>query len=139
MKEIIILFAFLITITADAQTDTISIERHSLQVFNLKEGNNRYAVWLQNTQTGIISGISLWDRTISFENRDKKDVIVVKQLRLYEDTLRNKYVYTVSDRNTFKTIYNYSRSGRSSGRRRMGRRGSRRGGRDGRRDHGLCI
>lgn len=113
MKKILIPAIFLISISGYAQTDTISIERHSLQVSNLRKGNNRYAVWSQNTQTGIISTLSLWDRDVSFEKRGGKDVIVVKQMRYYEDTLRNKYVYTVSDRNTFKTIYDYTRRGKA--------------------------
>jgi hypothetical protein len=91
-----------------AQIDTISIKNNNLRIANLKEGNSQYVCWLKDTRSGAVSIISMSERKVYFQKIRGKDVIVVVKHSFNNDTSANKYVYTISDRNNFKTLYDYS-------------------------------
>ena len=97
-------------IACTAQTDTVSITKNNLQTSYLKEGANQYIAWMRNFSADGISQLTFWERKISFAIRNGKDVIIVAQRRLFEDSARNTIVYTVSDKHTFQTIYDYRES-----------------------------
>jgi len=101
------LFVFCSTLLL-AQRDSINVERNNLLMHRLKASKNSYVVWTKDLTTGATSKISIWRRDISIEKFNNRDVIVVKQIRSYEDSLNNKSVFTISDRSNFKTIYNRS-------------------------------
>ncbi len=90
-----------------AQTDTIGIGRKNLRIDYLKEGTNQFAVWSKNETTGKVSRLILWERKVAFTERNGGKTIAVSQRRLYEDSTKNTFVYTVSDRDSFRTIYDY--------------------------------
>jgi len=90
---------------AYAQVDTISIRNNNLQVSNLTEGTSQYLSWLRNTRSGLVSYISISERTVSFEKRNGKDVVVITKRILDNDTSKNRYVYVVCDRSCFKMLY----------------------------------
>jgi hypothetical protein len=99
--------ACLIYSAAHAQVDTVSIKKGNLKTSYLKAGNNQYVSWIQDAVTKKVSQLLLWERKISFGKKYGRDVIIVAQQRLYEDTSRATFVYTVSDSKTFQTIYDY--------------------------------
>ncbi len=110
MKAFVLFIAANIFCTVGfAQVDTISIKNNNLQIANLKEGNSQYLCWLKDTKSGSVSAISMAERTILFQKINGKDVIVIVKHNFNNDTINNKYVYTVSDRYNFKTLYNYSK------------------------------
>jgi hypothetical protein len=91
-----------------AQIDTISIKNNNLRIANLKEGTSQYVCWLKNTRSGAVSIISMSERKVSFQKIRGEDVIVIVKHSFNNDTSANKYVYTISDRKNFKTLYDYS-------------------------------
>ncbi len=106
-KIIISLFLLLLSGLSYGQTDTISIARNNLRLDYLKGGTSQFAVWSKSTLTGKVSRIILWERSVNFAQRDSRKVITVAQRRLYEDSTKNTYVFTVSDRANFQTLYDY--------------------------------
>jgi len=110
MKNLFLILIVCITfLKSNAQVDTISIKKHNLNTAFIKEGTNQYLSWIKNKTSGLISNISIWERQISLQSVKGKNVIVVTQHRYYNDSSRNKYVYTISDRNTLKTIYDFTK------------------------------
>jgi hypothetical protein len=104
----ITLILFIIRLSAAyAQVDTISIKKNNLQTGYLKAGNNQYVSWSQDAVTKKVSRLLFWERRVIFGKKYGRDVIIVAQQRLYEDTSLNTFVYTVSDSKTFQTIYDY--------------------------------
>lgn len=93
---------------AHAQVDTISIRNNNLQVNNLTEGTSQYLSWLRNTRSGLVSYISISERKVSFQKRSGKDVVVVTKRVLDNDTSKNRYVYAVCDRSSFKMLYDFA-------------------------------
>lgn len=92
-----------------AQVDTIGTNQHPLLTSELTSGTRSYAVWQENERTGKITQTAIWNRTTSFEKLNGHDVVIVEQSRYYSDSINNKYVYTVSDKNTLHTIYDYTK------------------------------
>ena len=101
------LFLLLQVILIYAQTDNIGIGIKNLRTEYLKEGTNQFSVWNKNESTGKVSRLILWERKVAFTDKNGGKTITVSQRRIYEDSVKNTYVYTVSDRKTFRTIYDY--------------------------------
>jgi len=93
-----------------AQIDTISIKKNNLQTKYLVESNSTYLNFMRDAKSGAVSGISLSKRGVHLQKLAGKDVIVVSQHKLNNDSSKLKFIYTVSDRLTFKTIYDYVES-----------------------------
>lgn len=106
-KWIATLWLFLPPAFSFAQSDTISISKNNLRLDYLKEGTSQFITWDKNAATGTISHMIIWIRKVEFIRRNEQDEIAVTQLRYYEDTTRNTYVYTISRRSDFQTIYDY--------------------------------
>jgi len=113
MKMKLALLLLLISAESMAQCDTVNIERGNLLTKLLKPRKSTYLVTSANAKTGAVTQISLWNRETLLEKRGGRDVVVVKQMRYYADTVNNKFVYTVSDRSNLRTIYDYTKRLRS--------------------------
>jgi len=109
MRTELALLFLLFSIESMAQRDTVSVERGNLLIKLLKPGKSTYLVTSANAKTGAVTQISLWNRETRLEKKGERDVVVVKQMRYYSDTVNNKFVYTISDRSNLKTIYDYTR------------------------------
>src|SRR5690242_8469045 len=105
------LLLILLPVSAHAQVDSVSIGRNNLSVSKIRPGKSSYSVWFQDATTGAISQVSLWNREILLSRFNGRDVIVVRQMRYYSDPKRNKSVYTISDRRTLQTIYDFMSRG----------------------------
>jgi len=101
------MFCFASYVQAET-TDTISIKNNNLRMANLKEGSSKYLSWTKNSKSGRVSWISMSERVIYFKKINGRDVIIVVQHKFINDTSRNNFVYTVSDRNNFETLYDYT-------------------------------
>jgi hypothetical protein len=106
-KILITLPVLLLSMVCLAQTDTISIARRNLKLADLKGGTSQFAVWSKNELTGKVSRIILWERKVDFAEKDGRKTINVAQRRIYEDSAKNTFVFTVSDFATFRTLYDY--------------------------------
>ena len=111
IMRFILLFSFLFSYSEllYAQRDSVSISRNNLLIQQLKSGKSTYAVWTKDLATEAVSKISIWNREVRFRKLKGREVIVVSQMRFYEDPVNNKYVYTVSDKQNFKTIYDFTK------------------------------
>jgi hypothetical protein len=113
MKKLISGFCLLLSARFSfAQTDTVSNSKNNLRLEYIKEGTSQFITWDKSAVTGTISRMILWERKVKFIRRDDQDEIAVTQRRLYDDTTANTFVYTVSRRADFQTIYDY-RKGKS--------------------------
>ena len=93
-----------------AQIDTISIKNNNLKTKYLIEGTNTYLNWMKDAKSGLVSNISISKRSVHFQTLAGKELIIVAQHKLNNDSSKIKFIYTVSDRRTFKTIYDYVES-----------------------------
>jgi hypothetical protein len=108
MKSFLIVSLMIMSIRSYAQVDTISVNRRNIHTEFLKEGSSQFLAWYQDPKTKFISSHGVGERTIKFAKINGRDVIIVTQHRHYNDSLTSKYVYTVSDRRTFQTLYDYT-------------------------------
>src|SRR6202012_1979197 len=102
------LLAVVPTIDAAGQKDTISVKKHNLLTSYIKEGTSQFLSFTQDEKTKAITAYSIQERTVKFGNRNGLPVIIVIQPRHLNDYTMSKYVYTVSDRQNFQTIYDYT-------------------------------
>ena len=102
------LLAVVPTIDAAGQKDTISVKKHNLLTSYIKEGTSQFLSFTQDEKTKAITAYSIQERTVKFGNRNGLPVIIVIQHRHLNDSTMSKYVYTVSDRQNFQTIYDYT-------------------------------
>ena len=107
----IIALALLHDLPTSAQVDSVSVRRSNLMMSSLKTGKSSYAVWSKDLSTNAVTQIAIWNREVLFSVLGGKNVVIVKQMRYYDDHKRNKYVYTVSDRKNFQTLYDYTTRG----------------------------
>ncbi len=87
--------------------DTVWVDASKVNTQFLKEGVNRYLVYFKMSKDAARSRPQFWTRTISFENYQGRDAIVVKQE--WED--RDSVVHTVKsvcDKKTFAPLYQES-------------------------------
>jgi len=104
------LLLVLLPATAYSQVDSIKAGPNKLRP--IQPGKASYAVWFQDTTSNTVSQISIWNREVFFSRLNgTTDVVVVRQMRYYSDQKRNKSVYTVSDRKTLRTIYDFMSRG----------------------------
>lgn len=108
IKCLIVLSLLFIGIRCYAQVDTISVNKNNIHTEFLKEGSSQFLAWYQDPKTKFISNHGIGERTIRFAKINNRDVIIVTQHRHYNDSLTSKYVYTVSDRKNFQTLYDYT-------------------------------
>jgi hypothetical protein len=87
------------------QVDTISVAKGDLVTANLKPGLHQYLVYFENPAKKRIGNSSIWNRHVSLKNLNGKEVIAVEQFWFSNDTLYNRYVYSLSDKKTFASIY----------------------------------
>lgn len=113
MKTKLALLFLLFSIESIAQRDSVSVDRGNLLTKFLKPSKSTYLVTSANAKTGAVTQISVWNRETRFEKKGGRDVVVVKQMRYYADTVNNKFVYTISDRGNLRTIYDYTKRLRS--------------------------
>ncbi len=92
-----------------AQVDTISVNKNNLLTDYLKEGTSQFLAYTTDGKTKAITSQSIGERTLKFGRINGRDVIIVIQYRHYNDSTVSKYVYTVSDRQNFKTLYDYTK------------------------------
>jgi hypothetical protein len=111
-KKLAALFIFLFSLAsamkALGQTDTISVRKKNLLTGNIKEGTSQFLSFLKNEKTKAIVSYGIQERTVKFSKRSGRAVIIVTQHRHVNDSTMSKYVYTVSDRQNFQTIYDYT-------------------------------
>ena len=107
MKKSIYSVILLLSTYCYGQTDTISSLKHNLKIKNLVESKSQFAVWSKNELSDKISNIILWERNVAFAKKDGRKIITVTQKRFFEDSTKNTMVFTVSDREDFRTIYDY--------------------------------
>ena len=88
----LIFLLLLVSFRSMAQRDTVSVDRGNLLIKFLKPHKSTYLVTSTNAKTGAITQISLWNRETRFEKKDGLDVVVVKQMLYYADTINNKFV-----------------------------------------------
>jgi hypothetical protein len=109
MKQLLIFMLLFkgMSVSCFAQVDTISIKNKNLNINYLKAGGSTYLNWMKDAKSGLISSMSISKRTVEWQLRNGKKVIVVSQRKLNNDSTKIKSVYTVSDFLTFKTIYDF--------------------------------
>jgi len=90
-------------------TDTIRLANKDLVTANLKPGVYQYIVYYTHPKKNLIAGLSLWRREVKFKTDHGKDLIEIKQNWNTNDTLFNRYVYSLANRKTFAPIYHYTR------------------------------
>jgi hypothetical protein len=93
-----------------AQVDTISVKNNNLQTKYIVESASTYLNWAKDAKSGLVSSISISKRKVHLQTLGGKDVIVVLQHKLNNDSSKLKFIYTVSDRQTFETMYDYVQS-----------------------------
>lgn len=91
--------------------NTIKIGINDLEMNYLKEGRNQYLVYIEKPDKSIID-MSIWERKISFSKCHNEDVIIIEQNWKNQDTIRQRYVYSINKRENFQSIYHYSKSGK---------------------------
>ena len=109
MKSLLLLIIVMncICFSSFAQIDTISVKNNNLKTKYLIESTSTYLNWMKDAQSGLVSNISISKRSVHFQTLAGKELIVVAQHKLNNDSSKIKFIYTVSDRRTFKTIYDY--------------------------------
>jgi len=105
------LLLVLLPAAAYSQVDSIKAGPDKSRLSEIQPGKASYAVWFQDTTSNTVSQISIWNREVFFSRLNGMDVAVVRQMRYYSDQKRNKFVYTVSDRKTLRTIYDFTSRG----------------------------
>jgi len=110
MKLLLVILSNSVYFSCSAQIDTVSIKNNNLQTKYLVQGTSTYLNWMKDTKSGLVSNISISKRSLHFQKFAGKDVIVVAQHKLNNDSSKIKFIYPVSDRLTFKTIYDYVES-----------------------------
>ena len=108
MKYIVLILLVLNCFRCYSQVDTISVNKGNIHTEFLKEGSSQFLAWYQDPKTKFISNHGIGERTIKFATVNNRDVIIVTQHRHYNDSSTSKYVYTVSDRKTLQTLYDYT-------------------------------
>src|SRR4051812_19590468 len=101
----------LLPAAAYSQVDSIKAGPDRSLLLEIQPGKASYAVWLRDTTSNTVSEISIWNREVFFSHLNGKDVVVVRQMRYYSDQKRNKFVYTVNDWKTLRTIYDFMSRG----------------------------
>lgn len=108
MKKSLFLFGTLITLMhARAQNDTLIITPKDINTTVLRPGTHRWLVYFQNGKDSGRISYSFWNRTISFEQYEGKDIVAIRQRWESNDTVTHT-VYSVSDRKTFQPYYQES-------------------------------
>jgi hypothetical protein len=108
IKFFILILLSLIDVFCYGQVDTISVNKKNIHTEFLKEGSSQFLAWYQDPKTKFITNHGIGERTIRFVKINDRNVIIVTQHRHYNDSSTSKYVYTVSDRKTFQTLYDYT-------------------------------
>ncbi len=85
--------------------DTIDIAKPDLITAQLKPGLHQYLVYFENPKKKRLGNPSLWNRNVVFKKFKGEDVIEIEQNWYGNDTLFNRYVYSISKRKTFEPIY----------------------------------
>jgi hypothetical protein len=106
MKSFLLFLVLIATSSyCSAQIDTIRIEKGDLITSNLKPGLHQYLVYFENPAKKRIGNSSIWNRQVNFKNLNGRQVIEIEQYWYMSDTLFNRYVYSISDKETFAPIF----------------------------------
>jgi hypothetical protein len=110
MKRMLAAFLFFLTTQAtmaQEKTDTLHIAQNPLQTKWIRPGKNTYLVFFEDS-AGRKTRLSLMDRTISFDKKEGKDIIVIDQDWTSGDTSGLRKVLSYVDRKSFAPIYHYT-------------------------------
>ncbi len=103
-----LLLSFLLQ-TVWAQVDTVNIASHSLQIKQLQPSKRQYLVYLKLPQkNNRIMRLSQWTREVRFEKRNNREVVVIQQRWDGEDTLFNRTLYSICQKENFQPMYHFA-------------------------------
>jgi hypothetical protein len=102
---VILLSCFAISITANAQTDTIRLKDKRLITSALKPGLKQYLVYFQTSAKHKSLGFWFWLRDIKIENRNGEKVFAITQHWYSNDTNSYRSVYSINRAADFAPIY----------------------------------
>ncbi|MGD1840199.1 MAG: hypothetical protein ACFB0B_04785 [Thermonemataceae bacterium] len=95
------------------QIDTIALAQQDLQINQLKEGTRTYLEFIERAD-GSVAHASIWERTVSFGKHKNEDVVIIEQNWKNQDTIRRRYLYSISRRKDFSPIYHRTRNGQGT-------------------------
>ncbi len=101
------LILLLQSVLSYGQIDTIGIGNKKLRTDFMTEGTSQFAVWSKSEVTGRVSRLILWERKVAFAETKARKIVTITQRRLYEDSAKNTYVFTVSDRDLSQELVSY--------------------------------
>jgi hypothetical protein len=109
---ILILSLLLLWQVSLAQVDTIRLTTNDLLIKQLQPGLHQYIVYFEITAKKKIIDPMLWNRRINFTEVNGKKVIEITQHWYSADTLMNRSLYSLNERETFAPIFHYTKSTR---------------------------
>lgn len=109
---ILILSLFFLWQVSNAQVDTISLNTNDLLTKQLQPGLHQYIVYFEMAAKKKIIAPMLWNRQVNFTEVKGKKVIEIKQHWYSADTLMNRVLYSLSERETFTPIFHYAKNAR---------------------------
>ncbi len=109
---VLVLFTSFISLNLSAQIDTISLTNKDLVISQLQQGLHQYLVYFEQPKKKKIIMPMLWNRQVNFKQFQGKAAIEVVQNWYSNDTLQNRYIYSISSREDFSPIYHYGKNAR---------------------------
>ncbi|MFD2633704.1 hypothetical protein [Pedobacter mendelii] len=109
MRKLFLITALLFSLNTltMAQVDTINAENHKLILNNLKEGKSSYLVYMTDSLESKRTVGDIWERTISFGEKNKNDVVEFGWKWIHNDSLFASII-NICDRKTLAPIYHYA-------------------------------
>ncbi len=106
----VLIIVLMSNIEGFSQIDTININTHDLQMKHLKEGKNKYLVYIERPD-GVVMDMSIWEREIVFSKFKNEQSINIIQNWKNQDTAKTRYIYSINKRENFEPLYHYAKSG----------------------------
>jgi len=106
-KHLLLVAIVLLSIEGNAQSDTMLLSSSNINSKVLTPGTHTYLVYFRKGKDSTRIALSIWNRTISFEQYDGKEVIAIRQLWESNDTVVHK-AYSISDRESLQLYYQES-------------------------------
>ena len=96
--------------TTVTEKNIVEISGDNLMMDYLKEGKNKYLVYVENANNAVIN-MSIWEREISFSEKNNEETIVIKQHWKNQDHTKTKKIYSINKRADFYPIFHLVEKG----------------------------
>ncbi|MFY9243645.1 MAG: hypothetical protein WAO74_11520 [Polaribacter sp.] len=109
--QILIVIYLLNNLLLFSQNDTINISNNDRIVNQLKEGINKYLVYVETKDSTLVD-IGIYERKVEFEKINGEEVVRITQNIKNQNPEKSIFSYSISKRKNFEPISHFTKNGK---------------------------